>query len=97
MLIGPNASGKSNLLEPGQFISPHWLAVDSRGDIYVGEGSFTNWGNRYKGTPPLATTSLPGGPRQRTIEYVAPFDRCDRGRLPDRLGRVRGRGLRPFP
>src|ERR1700751_3381195 len=38
-------------LEPGQFISPHGLAVDSRGDIYVGEGSFTNWGNRHKGQP----------------------------------------------
>src|SRR5579863_5948363 len=38
-------------LETGQFISPHGLAVDSRGDIYVGEVSFTNWGNRYKGEP----------------------------------------------
>ena len=38
-------------LEPGQFISPHGLAVDSRGDIYVGEVSFTNWGNRHKGQP----------------------------------------------
>ena len=33
-------------LEPGQFISPHGLAVDSRGDIYVGEVSYTNWGRR---------------------------------------------------
>ena len=33
-------------LEPGQFVSPHGLAVDSRGDIYVGEVSFTNWGRR---------------------------------------------------
>jgi DNA-binding beta-propeller fold protein YncE len=33
-------------LELGQFISPHGLAVDSRGDIYVGEVSFTNWGRR---------------------------------------------------
>jgi DNA-binding beta-propeller fold protein YncE len=38
-------------LEPGQFVSPHGLAVDSRGDIYVGEVSYTNWGNRYKGQP----------------------------------------------
>ena len=30
----------------GQFVSPHGLAVDSRGDIYVGEVSFTNWGRR---------------------------------------------------
>src|SRR6516165_4545737 len=35
-------------LEPGQFISPHGLAVDSRGDIYVGEVSFTNWGRRVR-------------------------------------------------
>ena len=28
---------------PGQFISPHGLAVDSRGDVYVGEVSATAW------------------------------------------------------
>ena len=57
--IGPRVSiysGKGELLarlgnrpaglEPGQFISPHGLAVDSHGDIYVGEVSFTNWGRR---------------------------------------------------
>ncbi len=40
-------------LSSGQFISPHGLAVDSRGDIYVGEVSFTNWGRRVraKGEP----------------------------------------------
>ena len=36
-------------LELGQFISPHGLAVDSRGDIYVGEVSFTNWGQSLQG------------------------------------------------
>jgi DNA-binding beta-propeller fold protein YncE len=41
-------------LELGQFNSPHGLAVDSRGDIYVGEVSFTNWRNRYKDQPPPA-------------------------------------------
>jgi DNA-binding beta-propeller fold protein YncE len=35
-------------LDPGQFVSPHGLAVDSRGDIYVGEVSFTNWGRRVR-------------------------------------------------
>jgi hypothetical protein len=57
--IGPRVSiygGKGELLarlghrpaglERGQFISPHGLAVDSRGDIYVGEVSYTNWGRR---------------------------------------------------
>ncbi len=35
-------------LATGQFISPHGLAVDSRGDIYVGEVSYTNWGRRVR-------------------------------------------------
>jgi sugar lactone lactonase YvrE len=39
-------------LEPGQFTSPHGLAVDAHGDIYVGEVSFTNWRNRYRNDPP---------------------------------------------
>jgi DNA-binding beta-propeller fold protein YncE len=29
--------------DPGQFISPHGIAVDSRGDVYVGEVSATAW------------------------------------------------------
>lgn len=29
--------------EPGKFMAPHGLAVDGRGDIYVGEVSYTNW------------------------------------------------------
>ena len=29
--------------EPGQFISPHGVAVDSRGDVYIGEVSATAW------------------------------------------------------
>ena len=46
-------------VEPGQFMSPHGLAVDSRGDIYVGEVSFTNWRNRYKDqAPPAGLRSL---------------------------------------
>ena len=28
---------------PSQFIAPHGIAVDSRGDIYLGEVSFTTW------------------------------------------------------
>jgi DNA-binding beta-propeller fold protein YncE len=67
--IGPRVSiysGKGELLarlgnrpaglEPGQFISPHGLAVDSRGDIYVGEVSYTNWGRR--GPIPAGLRSL---------------------------------------
>jgi hypothetical protein len=35
----------------GEFIAPHGLTVDSRGDLYVGEVSWTNWGNMHPGTP----------------------------------------------
>jgi DNA-binding beta-propeller fold protein YncE len=34
-----------------QFIAPHGLAVDSRGDLYVGEVSYTAWSQVYPGTP----------------------------------------------
>ena len=37
--------------EPGKFLAPHGLAVDSRGDIYVGEVSYTNWPNSYGDAP----------------------------------------------
>jgi hypothetical protein len=36
---------------PGEFMSPHGLAVDSRGDIYVGEVSFTSWPRYHPETP----------------------------------------------
>ena len=42
--------------EPGQFIAPHGIAVDSRGDIYVGEVSFTIRGSKF--TPPKELRSL---------------------------------------
>jgi hypothetical protein len=29
--------------EAGKFIAPHGVALDSRGDIYVGEVSYTTW------------------------------------------------------
>jgi DNA-binding beta-propeller fold protein YncE len=35
----------------GQFLSPHGIAVDSRGDIYVGEVSFTAWPSLYPNQP----------------------------------------------
>ena len=36
---------------PGQFISPHGLAVDSHGDLYVAEVSATAWPNLYPDVP----------------------------------------------
>jgi len=38
-------------LGPGQFVSPHGMAVDSRGDLYVGEVSYTAWPNVWPDTP----------------------------------------------
>jgi hypothetical protein len=37
---------------PGPFTSPHGIAVDSRGDIYVGEVARTGWGNLFPGEAP---------------------------------------------
>ena len=42
--------------EPGKFIAPHGIAVDSRGDIYVGEVSFTIRGRHMD--PPKVLKSL---------------------------------------
>ena len=38
-------------LGAGQFISPHGLAVDSRGDLYVGEVCYTAWSSLYPDQP----------------------------------------------
>ena len=38
-------------LGPAEFMAPHGLAVDSRGDLYVGEVSWTNWPTTYPDTP----------------------------------------------
>jgi hypothetical protein len=37
--------------QPGQFISPHGIAADSRGDIYIGEVSYTGWPSLFPGEP----------------------------------------------
>lgn len=36
---------------PGEFIAPHGLAVDSRGDIYVGEVSLNGWPQHFPDRP----------------------------------------------
>jgi DNA-binding beta-propeller fold protein YncE len=35
--------------QPGQFLSPHGIAIDSHGDIYVGEVGFTAWPSLFPG------------------------------------------------
>ena len=66
---------------------------DSNGRIvFTNNRSLTNvgfsrseWENGIKGAPAgqkfyrtITDDTMPGGPVERTIEYVAPFDRCDR-------------------
>ena len=38
-------------METGKFLAPHGLAVDSRGDIYLGEVSYTNWPTNFPNVP----------------------------------------------
>jgi DNA-binding beta-propeller fold protein YncE len=49
-------------LGPDQFLAPHGLAVDSRGDLYVGEVSWTNW-----------PTTNPGQPRPDNLRSLHKF------------------------
>src|SRR5262249_14654727 len=46
--IGEGRAG----VNPGQFLAPHGLAVDSQGNIYVGEASVSNWPRFNAGKPP---------------------------------------------
>jgi len=50
--VGDDQEGE----EPGKFIAPHGIAVDSHGDIYVGEVSYTIRGSKM--TPPKELRSL---------------------------------------
>jgi hypothetical protein len=47
-------------LETGKFIAPHGLAVDARGDIYVGEVSYTEFPRLFpdQGAIPFRMRSL---------------------------------------
>jgi DNA-binding beta-propeller fold protein YncE len=38
-------------IKPGQFLSPHGIAVDSHGDLYVGEVAVTAWPSLFPGQP----------------------------------------------
>ncbi len=37
--------------EPGQFLSPHGIAVDAQGDLYVGDVGLTAWPSLFPGQP----------------------------------------------
>jgi DNA-binding beta-propeller fold protein YncE len=45
--------------EPGRFVAPHGIAVDSAGAVYVGEVSYTAWNAVFPGRPrPAAIATL---------------------------------------
>jgi len=46
-LGGENGPG----LESGKFLAPHGIALDSRGDIYIGEVGVTDWKTSFPDTP----------------------------------------------
>ena len=48
--------GGSNPCAPGDFFAPHDICLDSRGDLYVGEVTWSAGGNRGV-VPPTATRS----------------------------------------
>ena len=50
--FGAGTSGQ----EPEQFISPHGIAIDSEGSVYVAEVSYTALGSRLN--PPQEVISL---------------------------------------
>lgn len=50
-LITRLSSTPSAGLSPGQFLSPHGIAVDSRGDLYIGQVSATAWPQLFPGEP----------------------------------------------
>lgn len=41
-----------------RFMSPHGLAIDSRGDVYVGEVSYTSWTGAFPGEVPAYLRTL---------------------------------------
>jgi DNA-binding beta-propeller fold protein YncE len=56
----------------GQYISPHGLAVDSRGDLYVGEVCYTAWHSLFPDTPkPRRIRSLSKYERVKTATTSA--------------------------
>jgi DNA-binding beta-propeller fold protein YncE len=47
--------GQGAGLEPGQFVSPHSIALDSHGDMYVGEVAANDWAAVFPDVPKPAT------------------------------------------
>ena len=76
-LGGENGPG----LETGKFLAPHGIAVDSRGDIYVGEVGVTDWRTSFPDTP------MP--PIVRCLQKLEKIRRLLRSRRSPRASAVR--------
>ena len=48
-LLSRFGAAHAGYYRPDQFVAPHKMAVDSHGDIYVGEVSYTAWSQIYPG------------------------------------------------
>ena len=53
-LGGQNGPG----IETGKFLAPHGIALDSKGDIYVGEVGVTNWKTSFPDKPMPAAVKV---------------------------------------
>jgi hypothetical protein len=53
-LGGENGSG----IETGKFLAPHGIALESKGDIYVGEVGVTDWKTSFPDTPLLPEVAV---------------------------------------
>src|ERR1700679_2312096 len=53
-LGGENGPG----IETGKFLAPHGIALDSKGDIYVGEVGVTDWKTSFPDTPMPSEVSV---------------------------------------
>ena len=54
---------------PGQFYSPHGIAIDSHGDLYVGEVSSRAWPSLFPDTQPPAPLR-----RMQKLERIRPME-----------------------
>jgi hypothetical protein len=80
-LGGENGPG----LEAGKFLAPHGIAMDSKGDIYIGEVGVTDWKTSFPDTP------MPPGASSEPLPAEA---REDLGRRQQELDNARTRNAR---
>ena len=63
-ILSPPFTEKHKSLGPTEFLAPHGLAVDSHGDLYVGDVSWTNWPQTFRDKPRpdnLRSSQVPEG------------------------------------